>query len=100
MTELLLPHGGVLGLPTAPTPAPLLAADGTTDAGGPVRLRTVRLTCIASLAGLPAVSLPLGTVDGAPVGLCLLGRPGEDRSLLGFARAADALVPDRGPCDA
>ena len=100
MTELLLPHGGVLGLPTAPTPAPLLAADGTTDAGGTVRLRTVRLTCIASLAGLPAVSLPLGTVDGAPVGLCLLGRPGEDRSLLGFARAADALVPDRGPCDA
>jgi amidase len=48
--------------------------------------RIVELTCVAGLAGLPQVSLPLGsTIDGVPVGLSLIGPRGADRQLLDIA---------------
>ncbi|WP_052745643.1 amidase family protein [Allosalinactinospora lopnorensis] len=69
----------------------VIAAAGTVtparDAGpGPrqeARVAAGRLTCLASLAGAPALSLPLGRVEGLPVGVCLVARPGNDRLLLG-----------------
>jgi Asp-tRNA(Asn)/Glu-tRNA(Gln) amidotransferase A subunit family amidase len=42
------------------------------------------MTCLAPLAGAPAVSLPL-TGPVAPVGLCLMGAPGTDHALLELA---------------
>jgi Asp-tRNA(Asn)/Glu-tRNA(Gln) amidotransferase A subunit family amidase len=45
--------------------------------------------CLASLAGLPAVMVPHGSVDGAPVGLQLVAAPGADRALLTLAREFD-----------
>ncbi len=58
--------GAVLVLPTAPGPAPLrIASAAEID---DVRGRTLRMSCLAPLAGAPAVSLPL-TGDVAPVGL-------------------------------
>ena len=41
----------------------------------------------AGLAGLPQVSLPAGTVDGALVGLSLIGPLGGDGALLAMAEA-------------
>jgi len=32
----------------------------------------MQLTCMAGLLGAPALSLPLSTVQGLPVGLCLV----------------------------
>ncbi|MXR20708.1 hypothetical protein GRX66_08850, partial [Halobacterium sp. PCN9] len=47
----------------------------------------------ANLLGAPAVSVPCGYERGLPVGLQLLGAPGEDASLLGAAHAVDAELP-------
>ena len=48
--------------------------------------RIVDLTCIAGLAGLPQVSLPVATSGPIPVGLSLIGWRGGDASLLAAAR--------------
>lgn len=81
----LLP-GAALVLPSAATVAPPVELAGPAKDG--LRLRTLRLTCIAGLGGLPALSLPLASVDGLPVGVCLLGRRHDDERLLAGARMA------------
>lgn len=79
----LLDGGAVLCLPTAPSVAPLKGLPlPDTDR---YRARAILFTCTAGLAGLPQISLPLGKVDGAPVGLSLIGRPGADETLLDLA---------------
>jgi Asp-tRNA(Asn)/Glu-tRNA(Gln) amidotransferase A subunit family amidase len=78
----------VLVLPTAPGPAPLRTASAAEI--DDVRGRTLRMSCLAPLAGAPAVSLPL-TGHVAPVGLCLVGRPGTDAALLALAEALAGL---------
>ncbi|GEM32957.1 amidase [Nocardia neocaledoniensis NBRC 108232] len=82
---------GVLLLPTTAGPPPYRDADARTrDAA---RTATLRLTCLAAIAGLPAVTVPLPRRDGLPVGLCLLGAAHTDRALIGLAaRCAPALT--------
>jgi amidase len=46
------------------------------------RTNALSLLCIASLARLPQVSLPLATASGCAVGLSLIGARGHDRALL------------------
>ena len=79
----LIPPGTVVALPTAPCIAPLI--DSGADALESYRVRVMRLTCIAGLGGLPQVSLPIGTVDGCPVGLSFIAWPGGDEVLLDLA---------------
>jgi amidase len=43
------------------------------------------VTAIAGLAGLPEVTLPVGRVEGAPVGLSLVAGAGRDQALLALA---------------
>ena len=75
---------GVLRLPAAAGPAPLLGEqESRVDA---VRVQTMRLTCLAGLAGLPQVTVPYRGPDGLPLGLGLIGPAGSDRALI--ARAA------------
>ncbi len=78
----------VLLSPTAPTVAwPLgeLLDDPLTVYLGDVA------TCLANLAGLPAVSLPAGIAeDGLPAGLQLIGRAWDERRLLDLAGALGA----------
>lgn len=81
--ERILPVGGALVLPAAATVAPTPDLDA--DAREDLRRATARLTTIAGLAGSPAVSLPLAEVDGRPIGVGLLGRPGDDERLLAAA---------------
>jgi amidase len=75
--------GTVLVLPTAPCIAPLL--ESSFDNLESFRVRAMRLTCIAGLGALPQVSLPVGTVKGAPVGLSFIGWRGADEVLLSMA---------------
>jgi amidase len=82
--DRVLPAGGALVLPAAATVAPLPAIGS--EEKEDLRRRTLRLTCVAGLAGAPAVSLPLAEVGGLPVGLSLVARPGEDERLLAAAR--------------
>jgi amidase len=49
------------------------------------RVRVMRLTCMAGLAGLPQMNLPVGTVAGCPAGLSLIAWPGGDEALLDLA---------------
>lgn len=69
----------VLVLPSASSVAPQPA-----DAAA-ARDATLRLTCLAGLGGLPAVTLPVRTRRGLPAGLCLVAGPGRDRDLLAIA---------------
>jgi len=45
------------------------------------------LTVPANLAGIPAVSVPCGMVNGLPVGLQIMGKPFEDERVLDVAYA-------------
>jgi Asp-tRNA(Asn)/Glu-tRNA(Gln) amidotransferase A subunit family amidase len=76
--------GSVLVVPSASGPAPERTATG--EQVEAQRATTLRMTCLAGLAGAPALSLPLlRCADGLPVGLCLLGAPGTDHGLLTLA---------------
>jgi amidase len=77
--------GTVVVLPTAPCIAPRL--DTSPEAFDAYRTRVMRLTCIAGLGGLPQISIPIGTVDGCPVGLSFIGWAGGDEALLDLAVA-------------
>ena len=83
--------GAVLVLPSSAGGAPARTAspeDVETERAG-----TLRLTCLAGLAGAPAVSLPLlRTADGRPAGLCLLGAPGTDLALLDLAATIEGAA--------
>jgi amidase len=79
----LLVPGAILALPTAPCIAPLI--DTPPDALESFRVRVMRLTCSAGLAGLPQVSIPAGTVSGCPVGLSFIAWAGGDEALLDLA---------------
>jgi amidase len=48
----------------------------------------------ASLVGAPALTLPVGRApNGLPVGMQLVGRPGEDGALLAVAAWCEARLP-------
>ncbi|MDF1722632.1 MAG: amidase [Minwuia sp.] len=83
--DRVLADDTVLLLPTAPGPAPVVNWDAELlDA---FRYRVIALTCLAGHAGLPQISVPAGMVDGAPVGLSLMGARGTDAALLGTIQA-------------
>ena len=91
--RLLLPPGTILCLPTTPFPAPekglpLLKLD-------PLRERISCLTSHGGLTGVPQVNLPGVTVDGAPVGLSIIGARGSDLDLLRVAVAFEEQVGER-----
>jgi amidase len=89
MHELAVP-GAVLALPTAPSIAPPLATpDEELES---FRVRVMRLVCMASISGLPQVTIPAGTADGAPVGLSFIAWLGGDEALLALATAIAPLV--------
>ena len=82
--DALLGDDGLLVIPTAPGAAPFA---NTPDADlREWRLQVLSLTCIAGLTGLPQITLPLGRVEGAPVGLSLIAPRGRDRALITFAQ--------------
>ena len=75
----------MLCLPTAPGIAPRLNTP-------PAELEAFRgqafaLLSIAGLSRLPQISLPLGTFDGCPLGLSIIGPRGSDQGMLDWAAA-------------
>ena len=86
----LLSGGAVLVFPTSPCIAPLLNASPTEQ--NAVRQATMGVTAIAGFCGLPEVTLPVATVNGAPVGLSFVAGQGQDRALLALACDAAAIL--------
>lgn len=85
LDELFLDVDVVLG-PTAAGPAP---AVDELDFGAVV---SMLLTTYWDATGSPALSVPMGHVDGLPVGLQVVGPPFADRTVLDVGRAFQALT--------
>ena len=78
----------VLAGPTMPVVAPRLG-----ELADPLAMYLADiLTVPANLAGVPAISVPCGTVDGLPVGLQLTGRPFDDETVIDIAAAYEEAV--------
>ena len=95
----------ILLVPTAPATAPPLFDENAENAENAdaslAAYAADAMTVPASLAGLPAVSLPvgLGTETGLPVGVQVIAARGNDADALGFAMRLEARVEalgDRG----
>ncbi|HLG92827.1 MAG TPA: amidase family protein [Acidimicrobiales bacterium] len=88
--DATLVRGSLLALPSTPSvaPEPRQAAPAKQD----LRRRTLMLTCLASLGGLPAVSLPLARANGLPIGVSVLGRPGDDLLVLSATAGCPPLA--------
>jgi len=81
--DALLRDDAMLCLPTAPGIAPWLNTPSA-------QLETFRanafaLLSIAGLARLPQISLPLGTSEGCPIGLSVIGPRRSDQGMLDWA---------------
>jgi amidase len=48
--------------------------------------------CIASLTGHPQISIPAGRVEGAPIGLSIIGPRGSDRALLRWTERLSEIL--------
>jgi amidase len=83
MTETL-EGGSVLALPSAPGIA--LPQNSPPKVLDDLRARALPILCIAGLARLPQVSLPLAQLDGCPLGLSLIAARGNDTLLLALAQ--------------
>jgi amidase len=79
----LVPPGTLMVLPTAPCIAPRHDIAG--EEAESFRVRIMRLTCMAGIAGLPQINIPIGTVAGCPAGLSFIAWPGGDEVLLDLA---------------
>ena len=82
--------GRILLIPAASSAAPQVTASRAEIER--TRAATMRLTCIAGIAGLPALSVPALGVPGpngapAPVGLCLVGPRHTDLALIRIGAA-------------
>lgn len=85
-------HGAIL-MPTAPQVAFPHREDAPANQAD--------FTCLANIAGLPAISIPAGwSDDGLPVGVQLIGMTGDEAGLFALARKLDAgLAAYRPPAN-
>ena len=82
----LLGNDTLLLLPTVASPAPKLGTVG--PALDAFRGRTLQLAAYSGSSGVPQLTMPAGSVDGAPVGLSLIAPRGMDRGLMEWVAAA------------
>jgi amidase len=85
----LIGDGALICLPSAPGAAP--RRDTPTDELDRFRSKALSLLSVAGLCSLPQMSLPLGEIEGCPIGLSFIAAPGRDVDLLAFA--AELLPP-------
>jgi Asp-tRNA(Asn)/Glu-tRNA(Gln) amidotransferase A subunit family amidase len=56
----------------------------------------IAYTYLTNMTGTPSISVPCGFVDGLPVGLQVMGRPGDEATILRVASALEQLHPWSG----
>jgi amidase len=79
----MLEGRAVLAMPSAPGIA--LLRNSPPKVLDELRARALPILCIAGLARLPQMSVPLAKLDGCPLGLSLIAAPGNDTLLLELA---------------
>jgi aspartyl-tRNA(Asn)/glutamyl-tRNA(Gln) amidotransferase subunit A len=81
----MAPYDGLVS-PTCPIPAPPIA--GVDEMASPLS----RLTRAANYLDLPAITVPCGlTKAGLPVGLQVLGKPGDEAAVVSFGAAFERV---------
>lgn len=86
--DALLADYDAIALPTLPCPPPTLL-----DAADPAAAIPMTANCRPfNLSGHPAIALPVGEANGAPVSLQLVGRRREDEALCALARAIPIFI--------
>ena len=82
--DIVAKHAAII-LPTAPPGAFAHSEDAPANQAD--------YTCLANIANLPAISLPMGVDDaGMPLGLQIVGRTGHEADLFQLAREFDAKL--------
>jgi aspartyl-tRNA(Asn)/glutamyl-tRNA(Gln) amidotransferase subunit A len=87
----LVTRNGFLILPTAPQPA--------FPHSDPAPANQADFTCIANIAGLPAITFPAGwSADGLPIGIQIVGQVDHEAGLFDLAKSLDkGIVAYRPP---
>jgi amidase len=86
----LLDEDGIAIIPTTHDLPP--TRDAPVAAQVAFREKTLALTCVASLARLPQINVPVAEVDGCPIGLSLIAGPHGDESLLALAEELSVVT--------
>lgn len=92
----LLHSYAALVVPTTPCVAPLATQETVTIDGSrrDVRDTLTRMTRLANLTGLPAITVPCGAgAGGLPVGLQVIGRPMDEETVLAVGHAYERATP-------
>ena len=91
LDALLADHDAIV-LPTSAVPPPLRGQVEVAVEGGTLTVREAVLgqTLAFSYVGLPTLSLPLGTADGLPASMQVVGARDRDASLLALGRWFEA----------
>lgn len=92
--KALIPENGVLCIPTAPGAAPLLKSPP--EEVDKYRTQTLALSCMASIARMPQITMPIGRVDNAPFGISFLAHQQNDLLLLSAAEQIEAVIDRTG----
>lgn len=97
--ENIFKRSDVIVVPTLPFPAPPVGTSKLDLAGNSESLLSaaMRFTALASLAGLPAISVPCGYSDnGLPIGIQFIGHPFGEAALLSIAAGFERISGARG----
>jgi aspartyl-tRNA(Asn)/glutamyl-tRNA(Gln) amidotransferase subunit A len=89
--DVRLSYVDALVLPTTPIVAPAIAEVSNSDIFFAKNILVLRNTALANFFDLCAISLPLPSAGGLPVGLMLFARNGEDRKLFRIAAAVERV---------
>lgn len=57
---------------------------------------TIRMTGPSNLTGLPALSIPIGLIDGLPVGMQIIGDAFDEKTIFNIAKHVEKLVQFEG----
>ena len=82
-------HLDYLALPTVAVPAPRIGEDPMRVGGKAfdVHRLLIKLTLPFNVTGFPSLSLPIGSIDGLPVGAQIVGKPFEEVKIMALANA-------------
>lgn len=86
--EELFEKYDILLLPTVPITAPPISGEGAVE----MARKLTRFTASFNISGLPAISIPMGKIDGLPVGVQLISSAWNETLLLEVAHQVESMI--------